>query len=221
MTTLPPGLDLVTTNGVFSLGEHHFELVNNVWLVGDQDEVVVIDASHDHRPIAAAVDGRKVVAIILTHGHNDHLNAAVALREAVSAPVHLHPADRMLWDSTHPRSAPDAELADGLVFKVAGSTLEVLHTPGHTPGSCSLLWRRGAHDEGEEPLVVFSGDTLFPGGPGATGGRPYSDEATILRSIKERLLVLPAATQVLPGHGEGTTIADEAPGVLELVRAKG
>jgi glyoxylase-like metal-dependent hydrolase (beta-lactamase superfamily II) len=202
-------IERVVTSGIFSLDGGEFEVDNNIWIVGDDTEVVVVDAAHDHRPIAEAVGGRRTVAIVATHGHNDHINAAVALAEALDAPVWLHPDDRMLWDAVHPGRAPDAELADGMTLGAGGTTLTVLHTPGHSPGGCCL------HDEAG--AVLFSGDTLFNGGPGATG-RSFSDFPTIIDSIRDRLLVLPGATRVLTGHGDETTIGAEAPHLPEWIR---
>ena len=197
-------IERVVTSGTFSLDGADFDVDNNIWVVGDDIEVVVIDAAHDHRPIVAAVGGRRTVAIIATHGHNDHINAAVDLADALGAPVWLHPSDRMLWDVVHPDRAPDADLADGQVIEVGGTTLRVLATPGHSPGGVCLY--------DEDDGVVFSGDTLFNGGPGATG-RSFSDYPTIVDSIRDRLLVLPARTRVLTGHGDDTTIGAEAPGL--------
>ena len=202
----------VVTSGIFSLDGGDFEVDNNIWIVGDDREVVVIDAAHDHRPIAEAVGDRRTVAIVATHGHNDHINAALSLAEALDAPVWLHPDDRMLWDAVHPGRAPDAELADGMTLGVGGTTLVVLHTPGHSPGGCCL------HDEAGS--VLFSGDTLFNGGPGATG-RSFSDFPTIIDSIRDRLLVLPGDTRVLTGHGDETTIGAEAPHLPEWIRDHG
>ena len=190
----------IVTSGEFTLDGGTWQVDNNVWLVGDDSEVVVIDAAHDAEAIEEAVGDRRLVAIVCTHGHNDHINAAVPLREAVDAPILLHPADRMLWDVVWPEHAPDGPVEAGATFRVAGHELHVLHTPGHSPGCCCF------HDA--DSGVVFSGDTLFCGGPGATG-RSYSDEPTILRSIITKLLQLPGETVVHTGHGESTTIAAE------------
>jgi glyoxylase-like metal-dependent hydrolase (beta-lactamase superfamily II) len=195
-------IEQVVTSGVFSLDGGNFEVDNNVWLVGDEAEVLVIDAAHDHRPILDAVGGRSVVAIIATHGHNDHINAAGELADATRAPVLMHPADGELWDQVHPHRRWDRDLADGDELTAGGHRLRVLHTPGHTPGGVCL------HDEASG--VVFSADTLFNGGPGATG-RSFSDFPTIIESIRTRLLTLPPETVVHTGHGDDTRIGDEAP----------
>ena len=198
-------IELVTTDGIFALDGGEWAVTNNIWIVGDDDEVVVFDAAHDHRPIVDAIHGRRVAGIVLTHGHNDHINAAVPLRDAVDAPILLHDADRMLWDVVWPGESPDLALTPGASLRVGGHEITVLHTPGHSPGCCSF------HDAGAD--AVFSGDTLFCGGPGATG-RSYSDEPTILRSIRDTLLALPDHTVVHTGHGESTTIGAERDGVL-------
>jgi glyoxylase-like metal-dependent hydrolase (beta-lactamase superfamily II) len=102
-------IDKAVVPGVFSLDGQDFDVDNNVWLVGDDDQVLVIDAPHRAEPIVEAIGGREVTAIVLTHGHNDHITAAVALREAVDAPIWLHPADRMLWDMVYGRTQPAAD----------------------------------------------------------------------------------------------------------------
>jgi glyoxylase-like metal-dependent hydrolase (beta-lactamase superfamily II) len=199
-------IELVTTDGVFRLDGGEWDVTNNIWLVGDDREVLVIDAAHDATPIVDAVRGRRVAAIALTHGHNDHINAAVAVQDAVDAPILLHPADRMLWHDVYPDRAPDRELAEGDALRAGVTELGVLHTPGHSPGGCCFVLGDGGH--------VFSGDTLFCGGPGATG-RSHSDQPTILASIRSRLLTLPSDTVVHTGHGESTTIGAERGRVLE------
>jgi glyoxylase-like metal-dependent hydrolase (beta-lactamase superfamily II) len=207
-------IELVTTDGIFALDGGEWEVTNNIWLVGDDREVLVVDAAHDHRPIVDAVDGRRVTAIALTHGHNDHINAAVDLAEAVDAPIWLHPDDRMLWDVVHPGRAPDRDLVAGAVLTAApGVELAVVHTPGHSPGCCCFHLSTPAAGTGG-PGVVFTGDTLFCGGPGATG-RSHSDFPTIVESIRRHLLTLPPETVVHTGHGESTTIGDEAPHLQE------
>jgi glyoxylase-like metal-dependent hydrolase (beta-lactamase superfamily II) len=201
-------IELVTTSGIFSIDGEDFEVENNIWLLGDDHEVLVIDAAHDADPIIAAIGDRTVRAIVCTHGHNDHINAADALSRATGgAPVLLHPADEMLWDMVYPDRKPDDALREGNELDVAGTRLRVVHTPGHSPGGVCLVGPDGH---------VFGGDTLFKGGPGATG-RSYSDFPTIIASIRDRLLVLPSATMVHTGHGDITTIGDEAPHLEEWI----
>jgi len=193
-------IEKAVVSGVFSLDGQDFDVDNNVWLVGDDDEVLVIDAPHDAAPIVEAIGGRRVTAIVLTHGHNDHITAAPALRDATGAPIWFHPADRMLWDMVHEGVEPDEALGEGATFRVAGTRLTALHTPGHSPGSTCLH----AADLG----AVFTGDTLFHGGPGATG-RSFSDKPTILTSIRSKLLTLHGDTVVHTGHGDDTRISAE------------
>ncbi|WP_329548829.1 MBL fold metallo-hydrolase [Streptomyces sp. NBC_01356] len=194
----------VVTSGTFNLDGDTFDVDNNVWLLGDDEEVLIVDAAHDARTIHQAVAGREVTAIVCTHAHDDHIDAAVELAELTGAPILLHPADHELWAATHPDRKPDSDLTDGQIISVAGIELQVIHNPGHTWGSCSLY----------VPFLdtVFTGDTLFHGGPGATG-RSYSDRPTIEASIRNRLLTLPGNTVVRTGHGDDTTVAAERPNV--------
>ncbi|MEV5691249.1 MBL fold metallo-hydrolase [Micromonospora globbae] len=201
-------VDHAVTSGTFSLDGQTFDVDNNVWVVGDDDECVVLDAPHDVDAILTVVGERRVRAILATHAHDDHVRAAPALARATGAPVLLHPADRVLWDLVHPDVAPGGELRDGATVEVAGIALRVLHTPGHSPGACSF----------HAPALgaVFTGDTLFAGGPGATG-RSYSDFGTIVESIRTRLLTLPPETVVHTGHGDDTSIGAEAPHLDEWI----
>ena len=193
-------VDRLVTSGTFSLDGGTWDVDNNVWLVGDDSEVLVIDPAHDAAAVLEAIGDRRVTAVLCTHGHDDHISQAVAVATAEQAPILLHPDDLMLWHVVHPDVDPQP-LADGDIVTVAGTPFIVLHTPGHSPGGVCLY----SADLG----VVISGDTLFHGGPGATG-RSFSDFPTIVESIRERLLGLPGQTRVLTGHGDETTIAAEA-----------
>jgi glyoxylase-like metal-dependent hydrolase (beta-lactamase superfamily II) len=201
-------IEKVVTSGTFSLDGGTWDVDNNVWLIGDDHEVLVIDAAHDAAAILEAVGERRVVAIVCTHGHNDHINAAVEVAAAKDARIALHPADTMLWQEEYDDLRPDIDLADGSGFDVAGTSVAVLHTPGHSPGGVCIY----APDLG----AVFSGDTLFHGGPGATG-RSHSDFPTIISSIRRHLLPLPVSTVVHAGHGADTTIGAEAPQLGEWI----
>lgn len=194
-------IEHLVTAGTFDLDGGSWALENNVWIVGDDTECIVIDAAHDADAILAAVGGRTLLGILSTHAHNDHIGAAGAVSASTDAPVSLHPGDRTLWDVVYPDTAPGRDLADGDRIKVAGIELLVSHTPGHSPGSVCFYAPSFA--------TLFSGDTLFHGGPGATG-RSYSDFPTILESITTKLLTLPAETVVNTGHGQSTTIGAEA-----------
>jgi len=201
-------IEKIVTSGTFHLDGGSWDVDNNVWLLGDDEQVLVIDAAHDAEAIAAAASGREVVAIVCTHAHDDHVNAAPALSAKVGAPVLLHPADDVLWRLAHADARPTADLADGDALRVAGVDVRVLHTPGHAPGAVCL--------HVPELGVVFTGDTLFQGGPGATG-RSHSDFGTIVVSIRERLLTLPPETVVHTGHGADTTIGEESPHLDEWI----
>lgn len=206
----PRGLriDHVVTSGLFKLDGGAWEVDNNIWIVGDERECFVIDAAHSADPIVAAVEGRKVRGILCTHAHNDHITVAPELSERLDAPVYVHDGDDMLWKATH-RHLPHEPMVSGQVFKIAGTDLHVLNTPGHSPGSCCFY----APEAGE----LFSGDTLFQGGPGATG-RSYSSFDTMISSLERSVLMLPAETVVRTGHGDHTTVGAEAPHLEEWIR---
>lgn len=165
---------------------------------------VIIDAAADAPTIAAACAGTTPLAILTTHGHGDHVGAAHALADLLSVPIALHEADVFLtgW-------APDMLLEDRGTLSVGEVLLDVHHTPGHTPGSVCF------HVDGH----LFTGDTLFPGGPGATRF-PYSDFDTIMASLEDRLFVFDEATPFHPGHGASSTLADEQPQLEEWHRRR-
>ncbi|MFD7386167.1 MBL fold metallo-hydrolase [Streptomyces anulatus] len=202
-------IDHLVTSGTFALDGGEWDVDNNVWIVGDDTEAIIIDAAHDAAAIEAALGGRTLRAIVCTHAHNDHIDAAPALAAATGAPILLHPDDLPLWQQTHPDRAPDGTLSDGQELTVAGTTLTVLHTPGHAPGGVCLY--------APELATVFTGDTLFQGGPGATG-RSFSSFPTIIDSIRDRLLTLPGDTAVRTGHGDPTSIGAEAPQLDEWIK---
>jgi glyoxylase-like metal-dependent hydrolase (beta-lactamase superfamily II) len=200
-------IDRVVTSGVFELDGGSWDVDNNVWLIGDDRDVVVIDAAHHDEPIIEGVGGRNVVAVVCTHGHNDHVTVAPQLGRQLDAPVLLHPGDQPLWDMTHAGQSYQAAGA-GERIAIAGTEIQVIHTPGHSPGSVCLYL--------PEAKALFTGDTLFSGGPGATG-RSFSDFPTIIDSIRDRLFALPEDTRVYTGHGDGTTIGTEAPHLAEWI----
>jgi len=202
-------IENVVTSGTFSLDGGTWDVDNNVWIIGDDSEVLVIDPAHDIEKIREVIGEREVMAVVLTHGHDDHIRVAGEFSDAVDAPLFLNMEDRMLWDAVYPERDVDAEINDGDTFTIAGTTLTALHTPGHSPGSTSFY----AEDLG----VLFSGDTLFNGGPGATR-RSYSSFETIIESIRTKLLTLPEQTVVNTGHGDATTIGAEAPNLDEWIK---
>jgi glyoxylase-like metal-dependent hydrolase (beta-lactamase superfamily II) len=170
----------------------------NAWVIGDDEEVIVIDPGEDTGPVFGAAGDREIIAVICTHGHAAHSAAAPTVAERDESPVALHPKDRLHWREAHGGGLPEIEMEVGGSFEVAGVRLEVLHTPGHTPGSVSLYC--------EDLDVVFTGDALLAAGPCAHEGS-FPDFAGQLSAIGAELLTLPGTTRVLPGHGEETTIA--------------
>lgn len=170
----------------------------NAWVIGDDDEVVVIDPGEDAGTVLEKVGEREILAVICTHGHEAHVAAAPEVADRDDAPVALHPKDMLAWREAHGEGDPEIEMEEGGLFEVAGVTLEVLNTPGHTPGSVSIY----CDDLG----VVFSGDALSEDGPVPHAGE-FPDFAAQLSAIGSELLTLPGPTRVLSGHGEEITIA--------------
>lgn len=175
---------------------------NNVYVLVDPgtNECLVLDAS-EAGPIADATRGHKVNAVLVTHGHRDHQADLARVRELVSAPVGIGAADAELL-----AVPPDFIIQDGQEFGFGPHRLKAIATPGHTwGGTCFLIGK-----------LLFSGDTLFPGGPGNTSNR-YGHFPTIIESIRGRLFTLPDDTLVLPGHGRSTTIGAERPHLEEWI----
>lgn len=168
---------------------------NNVYILSDPDsnQALVIDAANDVDRILRELEGLSVSHILTTHGHPDHVQAVAAVRLTTGALFTCHAGDAAMMPLT-----PDVQARDGDRFRFGPFELVTVHTPGHTPGSlCFLL------DD-----LIFTGDTLFPGGPGNTSG-PGASFPTIIASIRDRLFSLPIETRVLPGHGKPTTIGQE------------
>ncbi|WP_193080172.1 MBL fold metallo-hydrolase [Brevibacterium aurantiacum] len=217
-------IEHLVTSGTFSLDGGTWDVDNNVWIIGDDSEVIVIDPAHDVNAIAEKVGAREVKAILLTHGHDDHVGVVRDFAHRVgNPPVHLNPEDHILWDMTYEGYRPDAEISDGDTWHVAGVRIKALHTPGHSPGSTCFFIETGlpipasAGAGSAVGPVLFSGDTLFNGGPGATG-RSHSSFETIIESIRDVLFKLPDATIVLTGHGEPTSIGAEAPSLDDWIK---
>src|ERR1039458_2501447 len=170
----------------------------NAWIVGDDEEVIVVDPGRDGGAVLAAVGDRGILAIICTPGHATHVAAAPEVAARDEAPVALPPRDRLVWREAHRDGDPDIEMEDGGIFEVADVSLEVIHAPGHTPGSVCLY--------SEELEVVFAGDVLMASGP-VPHHHEYPHFPPQLSAIGERVLTLPGPTRVLPGHGEETTVS--------------
>ena len=169
----------------------------NTWLVGNADEVIVVDPGRDAQAVLTTASDREILAVICTHGHPEHVAAALEVAARDEAPVALHRMDMLAWREEHPGAEPDIQMEEAGIFEVADAALEVLHTPGHTPGSVSLYC--------EELAVVFSGDALLADGPAPHGGE-YPDFPGQLNAIGQELLTLPPQVRVLPGHGEEITV---------------
>ncbi|WP_155359728.1 MBL fold metallo-hydrolase [Acrocarpospora macrocephala] len=195
-------IERVVTAGVVEIDDVEHKVENNTWIVGDDEEVIVIDPARDAEKILEQVGEREILAVICTHGLADHVGAAIEVAAKDEAVIALHPKDKRLWRQTWEDTWPDIDMEDEGLFAVADTELEVLTTPGVTPGGVSLL--------SESLGVVFTGETLLADGPGKLGGE-YPSLADQLTSIGERLFTLPHETRVLPAHGEETTIGDLEP----------
>jgi glyoxylase-like metal-dependent hydrolase (beta-lactamase superfamily II) len=177
---------------------------NNVFVLRCKQtgEAVLLDAANEHDRLLELCRRLNVGTVLETHGHWDHIQAVPQLRDAGYS-VHVTSEDAAMLPSY------DELLEDEAVIEVGRLRLHTIHTPGHTPGSmCFRL---------DGSPVLFSGDTLFPGGPGATKF-PGGDFPTIIRSIEDRLLArLDPAVVVMPGHGDDTTIGTERPLLQEWI----
>jgi glyoxylase-like metal-dependent hydrolase (beta-lactamase superfamily II) len=215
-------IEQVVTSGQVTIDDTEYDVENNTYIVGDDDEVIVIDPAFDAEAILKEVGEREVMAVLLTDGNEHRLEVVLEVAAAGEedednwAPIALHRGDRVLWRDYFGRLAreeeeeddakalralePDIWLEDGGVFEIADSQLEVLHTPGHTPGSVSVI--------SEQLGVLFSGDTLHRGRPGSVGGA-YDELGKQLNSIGALLTPLPKELRILPGQGEETTVGDE------------
>lgn len=200
-------IEKFTTKGKFRLEGNEWDVENNVYLLGDGGGIYIVDPAHDAERVTHEVGNRPVKGILLTHAHNDHCELAPQLAEHYGVQVHLHPEDQPVWEETN-GDTPFAPLADNQQFELSGEKITVFHTPGHSPGGVVF------HVPSNEALL--SGDTLFKGGPGATG-RKYSDFDVIIESLRNVIFHLPPETAVLPGHGEETTVGAEAEHIDEYV----
>ncbi len=194
----------VVLRGTFGLDGETFDVDDNVRAIGDDDQVLGVDAAHDAVAIERAVAGRHVTAVVCNQPHDDHVDTAAELCVATGAPVLLHPDDNELRSHAHPGHKPDGKLSEGRVTAVADVEPPVLHILRHTRDSCCLDVRSAG--------AVLTTDTLFHGGPGATG-RSYSDRPTMEASLRTRLLTLPGLAVVHTGHGQDTTVTAERPGI--------
>jgi hydroxyacylglutathione hydrolase len=166
---------------------------NNAYLVADREagEAIIVDMPAGSRAVLDAIAGLKITAIVLTHTHPDHWADYDLVKNATGAPIRCNPAEVIM-----PAAKIDRPIGDGDEFVAGKGTIRALHTPGHTPGSTCYLAGR----------ILFSGDVLFPGGPGRT--QSPADLRQSIKSITERLYGMPDETLVLPGHGGDTTIGE-------------
>ncbi|WP_030173093.1 MBL fold metallo-hydrolase [Spirillospora albida] len=215
-------IEQVTTSGKLTLDDTEHDVESNTYIVGNESEVIVIDPAFDAEAVLEKVADREILAVLLTDANEHRLSVVLEVAAAGEededywAPIALHRADRLLWRDYFGRLAkeeddeddakalrslePDIWLEDGGVFEIADAQLEIVHTPGHTPGSVSVI--------SEQLGVLFSGDTLHRGRPGSIGGE-YEDLRKQLNSIGALITPLPKDLRVLPAQGEETTVGDE------------
>jgi len=170
----------------------------NTWVIGDDDEVIVIDPGESADAVMKAVGQREVLAVICTHGHGRHVAAAFDVAQRDEAPVALHAADKLAWREAHKGTEPDIQMEQGGIFEVADVTLEVIHAPGHSPGSVGLYC--------DQLGVLFGGDIVTAGGPVPHEGY-FDDFPGQLSAIGAHVLTLDGDTKILAGHGEELTVA--------------
>jgi glyoxylase-like metal-dependent hydrolase (beta-lactamase superfamily II) len=171
---------------------------SNAWIVGDDEEVIVVDPGTDAAAVLAATADREIIAVICTHGHATHVAAALDVAARDEAPVALHSKDLLLWREAHRGEDPEIEMEDEGIFEVADVRLEVVLAAGHSPGSVVLYC--------EDLGVAFSGDVLLADGPVQHEGE-FPNFSAQLSAIGEHILTLPGTTRVLPGHGEEILVA--------------
>ncbi|KXI19514.1 metallo-beta-lactamase domain protein [Corynebacterium sp. CMW7794] len=200
-------IDSFVTSGKFRLDGNEWDVDNNVYILGGKGGCYIVDPAHNAERIYDEVGDRPVRGILLTHAHNDHCELAPEIAEHYGVEVYLHPDDQPLWEESN-GDAHYTPLADNQTFTIDGEDVVVFHTPGHSPG-CVVLYIKNEN-------ALLSGDTLFNGGPGATG-RKYSDFDQIVESLRNVIFHLPPATKVLPGHGDQTTVGAEAERIDEYV----
>ncbi|MDI6840094.1 MAG: MBL fold metallo-hydrolase [bacterium] len=173
-------------------------LETNAYILSLENEGVIVDPGAEADKIIAACDGLYVKIILLTHNHFDHTQALIDVKNALNVRAGIHPLEVAPLDKTS--NIFDFEINDGAFLKFGKTSIKVIHTPGHTPGSCCFLIEN----------ILLSGDTIFCGGYGNTE-LPGGDERDILKSIRNKIMILPPDTKICPGHGPPTTVGEEMP----------
>ncbi len=206
-------IEHLETSGTFSLDGETHNVDNNVWFVGTEEEVIIIDPAHDADAVEKQVGGRRVAAILLTHAHDDHIRQVRDVQSRVGGDIHLNWDDKVLWEQVYGDAEPEVKIADGDTFTIGETVLTAIHTPGHSPAPRATTQRISTAS-----LSSSRATRCSTAAPGATG-RSYSSFETIVDSIKSRLFELPDQTQVNTGHGPSTTIGTEKPNVEEALKS--